>query len=248
MKVKFEKSQTYLNLARGFAGECQAGARYQFLSKQCIKEGYNFLSDTLKTLAKNEMAHAKVFFDLIVNNSQKVVKNININAGYPFKCGELIEHFKFTMEDEEMEAKKIYPSFSKIAKEEGFDDIAEIFDSVATVENCHFELNKQIYNGLLNKTLYSSKTPIKWKCSNCGKEHTQKTAWKVCDLCSMPQGYVEVPFVTGKTVKNALMSDDETLNCNCNPCDCDPCDCNNNSKIKYDNIKTQRNSSSKKKK
>lgn len=220
--MKFEKSETYKNLAKGFAGECQAGARYQFLSKQCLQEGFNFLSNTLKTLAKNEMAHAKTFFDQIVNNSGKVVKNIEIEAGYPFKYGELVEHFKFTMEDEEMEAKTIYPSFAKIAKEEGFEDIAYIFERVASVENCHYNLIKQIYDALSNKTLYSSKTPIKWKCSNCGNEHTQKKAWKICDLCSMPEGYVEVPFETGKILKNCTISDMDTKNL---ICECE--DCNN---------------------
>ena len=212
MSIKFEKSETYKNLARAFAGECQAGARYQFLSKQCLKEGYSFLSDTVKTLAKNEMAHAKTFFDQIVNNSGKVVKNIDINAGYPFKYGELVDHFKYTLEDEQMESKTIYPSFAQTAKNEGFDDIGYIFERVASVENCHYMLLQQIYNGLLNKTLYESSTPIKWKCSNCGNEHTQKKAWKICDLCSLTQGFVEVPFETGKTLKNCEISDMDTKN------------------------------------
>lgn len=212
MKVKFEKSETYKNLAKGFAGECQAGARYQFLSKQCLNEGYNFLSNTVKTLAKNEMAHAKMFFDEIVNNSTKVVKNIDIESGYPFKFGELIDHFKYTMEDEEMEANTIYPAYAETARNEGFLDIADLFDRVSSVEDCHYNLNKQIYEGLKNKTLYKSKTPIKWKCSNCGNEHTQKEAWKVCDLCSMPQGYVEVPFELGKTLKDCSVSDMDTKN------------------------------------
>ena len=212
MKVKFEKSETYKNLAKGFAGECQAGARYQFLSKQCLAEGYNFLSNTVKTLAKNEMAHAKTFFDEIINNSSKVVKNIDIESGYPFKYGELVDHFKYTMEDEEMEATTIYPSYAEVARREGFESVAEIFDNVASVENCHYNLTKQIYEGLKNNTLYSSKTSIKWKCSNCGYEHTQKTAWKVCALCSMPQGYVEVPFELGKMLKDSTMSDMDTKN------------------------------------
>ena len=188
MSIKFEKSETYKNLARAFAGECQAGARYQFL------------------------AHAKTFFDQIVNNSGKVVKNIDINAGYPFKYGELVDHFKYTLEDEQMESKTIYPSFAQTAKNEGFDDIGYIFERVASVENCHYMLLQQIYNGLLNKTLYESSTPIKWKCSNCGTEHTQKKAWKICDLCSYPQGFVEVPFETGKTLKNCEISDMDTKN------------------------------------
>ena len=72
---------------------------------------------------------------------------------------------------------------------------------------------------LKNKTLYSSNTSIKWKCSNCGHEDTQKEAWKICSLCSMPEGYVEVPFETGKTLKNANISDMQTKElyskCNC---------------------------------
>lgn len=222
MNNKFEKSQTYKNLARGFAGECQAGARYQFLSKQCLNEGYNFLSNTVKTLAKNEMAHAKTFFDQIVNNSSRVVKNIDIEAGYPFKYGPLIEHFKFTMEDEKME-ESIYEGFAETAKKEGFEDISYIFERVASVENCHYMLIKQIYEGLYNKTLYESSTPIKWKCSNCGNEHTQKKAWKICDLCSMPQGYVEVPFETGKILKNCNLSDMDTKNLKIKNCDCKNC-------------------------
>lgn len=211
MKINFKDTKTYKNLARSFAGECQAGARYQFLSKQCLKEGYNFLSNTIKTLAKNEMAHAKTFFDLIVNNCDNVVTNIDINAGFPFKYGELVDHFKYTMEDEETESKTIYPQFSKIAKEEGLDDISEIFDLVASVENCHYMLIKQIYDGLKNNNLYKSTTPIKWKCSNCGNEHEQKEAWQICNLCSMPQGYVEIPFKTGKTLKNSTISDMDTI-------------------------------------
>ncbi|MBE5746086.1 MAG: rubrerythrin family protein [Clostridiales bacterium] len=211
MNNNFENSQTYKNLARSFAGECQAGARYQFLSKQCLKEGYNFLSNTIKTLAKNEMAHAKTFFDLIVNNSNNLVKNIEINAGFPFKYGDLCDHFKYTMEDEKYESENIYPEFSKIAKEEGFNEVAYTFDRVASVENCHYMLIKQIYEGFVNKNLYSSTTPIKWKCSNCGNEHTEFNAWEICDLCGMQKGYVEIPFETGKTLKNSNISDIQTL-------------------------------------
>lgn len=200
--MNFNESETKTNLARAFAGECQDGARYQFLSKQCLNEGYNFLTNTVKTLAKNEMAHAKTFFDLITNYSKQVVKNIDIQAGYPFKTGELIDTFKYTVEDEEMEAQTIYPTFAKIAKKEGFDEIAHIFERVSQTENCHYMLLKQIYEGLKSKKLYKSSTPIKWKCSNCGNEHTQKEAWKICDLCSMPQGYVEVPFEVGKNLKD----------------------------------------------
>ena len=151
-------------------------------------------------------------FDFIVDNAEDVVENIDISAGYPFKSGELVEHFKYTLEDEQTEAEKIYPAFSKTAKEEGYDEISHVFERIASVENCHYMLLKQIYEGLKNNTLYSSKTPIKWKCSNCGNEHTSEQAFEKCDLCGMAIGYVEIPFITGKIMKNSLISDMDTVN------------------------------------
>ena len=68
--MDFNESVTKINLARSFSAECQAGARYQFMSKMALSDNQKFLSDTMKTLAKNEMAHAKVFYDRD-NNVQK---------------------------------------------------------------------------------------------------------------------------------------------------------------------------------
>ena len=87
--MNFNESVTKTNLARSFAAECQAGARYQFMSKLAIQNSQKFISDTLKTLAKNEMAHAKVFYDHILQLSGGNVKNISIEAGYPFEEPEL---------------------------------------------------------------------------------------------------------------------------------------------------------------
>ena len=87
--MNFNESTTKTNLARSFAAECQAGARYQFMSKLALQDQQKFISDTLKTLAKNEMAHAKAFYDLILQNSGGSVKNIAIEAGYPFGAPQL---------------------------------------------------------------------------------------------------------------------------------------------------------------
>ena len=76
--MEFEKSKTKENLARTFAGECQDGARYQFMAQELAKQGFSFLSDTVKILAKNEMAHAKAIYDLIVMYSNGEQYNIPI--------------------------------------------------------------------------------------------------------------------------------------------------------------------------
>lgn len=82
----FDKSKTKENLARAFAGECQDGARYQFIAQQCMEDGYNYLQTMFKTFAKNEMAHAKTFYELIFAHSGKSTGNIKITGGYPFEC------------------------------------------------------------------------------------------------------------------------------------------------------------------
>ena len=89
--IKFSDSKTKVNLARAFAGECQDGARYQFLAKQALDEGYYYMQMIFKTHAKNEMAHAKRFYDLINEYSDEKLNNIDLTGGYPFTSGTLLE-------------------------------------------------------------------------------------------------------------------------------------------------------------
>lgn len=195
--MKFEDSKTRENLARAFAGECQAGARYQFAAKKAEQEGYGYISVLLKTQAKNEMSHAKAYWDLIVNNSAKPPANIEITGGYPFKDGDLLQNLKDTMETEHSESDNIYPSFAKVAEDEGFPDVAKMFTLISTVENCHYLLLKQLYEGMKSGKLYKKATPIKWKCNECGFEHTSKQPWSICPICKYEQGYVQIPIDTG---------------------------------------------------
>ena len=186
--MDFNESVTKINLARGFAAECQAGARYQFMSKKALADNQKFLSDTMKTLAKNEMAHAKLFYDYIIEKGS--TKNIAIEAGYPFESSELKTSLLGEALIELSEAKNIYPSFAKIAQDEGFTDIAKSFEMVARVEETHHVMLNYLGNLYKNHTMYKRNKPTKWKCSNCGHEHTSKNAWKTCPLCGYPQGYV----------------------------------------------------------
>ena len=131
--MNFNESVTKTNLARSFAAECQAGARYQFMSKMALQDQQKFISDTMKTLAKNEMAHAKVFYDLILQLSGGSVKNISIEAGYPFDAPELSISLLEESKIEEAEANNIYPSFARIAKDEGVKEVAKALEMVANV-------------------------------------------------------------------------------------------------------------------
>ena len=124
--MQFENTETFKNLARSFAGECQAGMRYQMIAKLAMKEKMKTLADAIRTIAKNETLHATQFFNKIIEKTGNR-DNISFDAGYPFRAGTLAEGLKFASQDELAEAENIYPEFSVIAKKEGFEDIAAYF-------------------------------------------------------------------------------------------------------------------------
>ena len=193
--MDFTKTQTYLNLARGFAGECQAGMRYQLAAKIAMQEDYKILADTIKTIAKNETYHAKVFFEAILRNAGSQ-DDIHIDAHYPFHAGTLAECLKFAAIDEQDEAENIYPNFAKIAREEGFEQIALKFEQVAMVEGNHRIIFSYLHEAFEDGSLYKAERPMLWICSGCGYMHTSKESWKVCPLCGAKQGETELhlPF------------------------------------------------------
>ena len=192
--VEFSESKTKENLARAFAAECQDGARYQFIAKDAKQNQMNYISTILKMLAKNEMAHAKMFYQHIIDNLQSKNGNINIEAGYPFKPSELKTSLKEAALVEEYEAENIYPSFAKIAKDEGFGQIAKTFQKVAEVEKVHAQKLAALGEMFAKKSLYKSANPKQYECSNCGHREYKKEAWKTCPLCNYPQGYVIINF------------------------------------------------------
>ncbi|MBR4942457.1 MAG: rubrerythrin family protein [Clostridia bacterium] len=193
--MQFDKTETFQNLARSFAGESQAGMRYQMVAKLAMKEGYKTLADTIKTIAKNETLHATQFFNKMIEKTGSK-ENVVIDAGYPFHAGTLEEGLKFSAMDERNEMELIYPSFADVAKKEGFEDIAALFTMVAEVEKQHKIIFEYLHDAVRNGTLYQCDHPILWICSECGHSHVAEKAWKVCPLCKSEQGYVELhlPF------------------------------------------------------
>lgn len=168
--MDFNKSKTKENLARLFAGECQDGARYQFLSKTAKAQGFMYISDTMKILAKNEMAHASVIYDMLLAHSGNDTKNIEIAAGYPFEQCSLEKGLKGCSGAELSQARNVYPHFAKIAKDEGFADISEKLSLIAEVEYEHSVILATLDKLYNTKKLYKSTQAKIWKCSNCGNE------------------------------------------------------------------------------
>ena len=115
--MQFEKTQTYQNLARSFAGESQAGMRYQMIAKLAMQENLKVLSDTVRHIAKNETLHARQFFQQMIEKAGSK-ENVVLDAGYPFHAGTLVEGLAFAAKDEQAEMDDIYPTFAKIAEEQ----------------------------------------------------------------------------------------------------------------------------------
>lgn len=193
--MQFDKTETFLNLARAFAGESQAGMRYQLTAQLAMEQGHKTLADTVRAVAKNETNHAKLFFDYLIKYAGST-DNIDIAAGYPFHAGDLSECLRFAGDDEREEEKRVYPAFAKIAREEGFSDIARSFDAIAVIEGNHRIVFEYLSEAVKNGSLYKNETPMLWICSECGYMHTAKEAWNICPVCKKSQGYVElhIPF------------------------------------------------------
>ncbi len=196
--MKLIDSKTYLNLAKAYAGESQAHVRYKFIEYGARFEGYDCLAEMIDSVVYNEFNHARMLYTAIQNGSDEEVKNIDICSGYPFKeKWDLQENLRLAAEDEEIEYLKVYPEYQRIAKEEGFEDIATLFAQIASVEECHYKLFTQLYKQMKDGTMYKKPKPVKWKCRDCGYEETMKEAWKKCPLCKAQQGRVMLKIEDG---------------------------------------------------
>ena len=189
--MKLKDSKTYINLARSYAGECQARTRYEFIEYGARTQGYKALAELVDKVVYNEFNHARMFYTFIQQSEETQVENIDISAGYPFKeKWDLVENLRIAAEDELDEAERIYPEFAATAREEGFPEIAKLYEDIIGVETCHHKLFKQLYEQMKKSTMYKKKEKVKWKCADCGYEATSKEAWKECPLCKAKQGSV----------------------------------------------------------
>ena len=193
--MDFDQTKTYRNLARSFAGESQAGMRYQLIARTANSQGYVTLADTVKVLAKNETVHARRFFEELNKYGTKL-DNIELEAGYPYHSGDLGESLLLAADDEHKEHAQVYPAFAKDAEEEGYKDIAALFRLTAQVEVRHEMIFRYLHEAFTKGVLFSNESPILYICSECGYMHTSTKAWDVCPLCKASQGEVElhIPF------------------------------------------------------
>lgn len=192
------KSKTYKNLAKSYAGESQAYIRYKFIEYGARMNDYKNIASLVDDIVYNEFNHARMFYTFLQEASNETIENIDISSGYPFKeKWDLMENLRLAAEDEKEEAERIYPEYRDIAKEEGFDEIAKLYDDIIQVETCHHKLLMQLYEQMKNGTLYKKDKKVKWKCADCGYEATSEEAWDECPLCKATRGSVLLKIEDG---------------------------------------------------
>lgn len=190
--MKLKESQTYKNLARAYAAECQARTRYEFVEYGLRYNGFEALAQIVDTIAYQEFNHARMLYTQIQNADQKQIDNIDIEAGFPFKeKWDMEKNLKLLAEDEFLEA-QAYEEFVKVAEEEGFDDIALLFKQIGEVEMRHQKLFLNLYQQFKDKSLYKKDKKEMWICPNCGYVSFEKDAWEKCPLCEAEQGVCQV--------------------------------------------------------
>ena len=185
--MKLEGSETEKNLLKAFAGESQARNRYTYFASVAKKEGYEQISAIFLETADNEKEHAKVFFKELEG------RDVEISATYPAgKIGDTEENLLAGAEGEKLEWGMIYPEFEKIAKKEGFKEIADSFKQIAEVEEQHEKRYRKLLENVKSGKVFKKDKIIKWKCRNCGYVYEGKEAPEKCPACSHPRDYYEV--------------------------------------------------------
>lgn len=184
-----EDTRTKQNLMRAFAGESQARNRYSFAQAKARQQHYA-VSELFRFTADQEKAHAQVFYDHLKALSQPAARQQQLEADYPVDLSDdICELLKLASQHEENESGTLYPEFARIAREEGFADIARDFENIAKVENTHSRRFGTFARLMGEGRLYSSDESEVWVCLNCGFILESDTAPEQCPVCGVPQGY-----------------------------------------------------------
>lgn len=183
-------SKTAANLMHAFAGESQARNRYTYFASIAKKEGFVQIQNIFLETADQEKEHAKRLMKIA--NTELKGETVYVDGNFPVLMGTTAENLKAAAAGENEEHTDMYPSFAKIAKEEGFDDIADVFSSIAVAEKHHEERYLKLLAALENGTTFKRDTKVIWKCNNCGYIHEGLEAPEKCPACDHPQAHFEV--------------------------------------------------------
>ncbi len=172
--MELQESKTFKNLLEAFAGESQARNKYNYFASKARKDGYEQIAEIFEETALNEKEHAKIWFKLL-NGINATPANLLAAA-----------------EGENYEWMDMYARFAQDAREEGFDEIAALFDGVAAIEKEHEERFRKLLKNIDDQCVFSKDGDVIWQCGNCGHIVIGKKAPDVCPVCAHPQSYFRV--------------------------------------------------------
>ncbi|MBD5290417.1 MAG: rubrerythrin family protein [Bacteroides sp.] len=173
-ELKGSKTEECLKTA--FAGESQAAVKYSFYAKQAQKDGYQQIGAIFSETAHNEHTHAKIWFKLLHD------------GGVPPTPTNLLD----AAAGEEYEYKDMYKEFAAVAREEGFNAIAVLFEKVGEIERTHMERYRTLLKNIEDGLVFTRDGDRMWMCRECGNIHIGKKAPEICPVCKHPQAFFEL--------------------------------------------------------
>ena len=180
-------SQTEKNLLTAFAGESQARNRYTYFAGKARKEGYVQIADIFEETANQEKEHAKRYF--------KFLEGGEVEISWPFPAGVIgttLENLKEAAAGEHYEHTEMYPGFAKVAREEGFEAIAMVFDAICVAEKQHEKRYVELAGNIEADRVFRRDQKVVWRCRNCGYLHEELEAPQMCPACAHPQAFFEL--------------------------------------------------------
>ena len=173
--AQLKGTKTEKNLMAAFSGESMARNKYSYYASKARKEGYVQIAELFEETAANEKEHAKLWFKLLHDG-----------------IGSTVDNLKDAAEGENYEWTDMYATFAKEAREEGLDQIADLFEGVAAIEKEHEERYLKLLKNIEDGIVFSRDGDTIWQCKNCGHVCVGQKAPEVCPVCAHPQAYFEI--------------------------------------------------------
>lgn len=177
--MELKGSNTEKNLMTAFAGESQARNKYDFYASKAKKEGFEQIGFFFEETAKNEKEHAKLWFKALHNGDISKTEENLIDAANG-------ENYEWT---------EMYKDFAEEARQEGFNEIARLFEGVAAIEKTHEERYLKLLGNVKNNKVFHKDEEVIWICRNCGHIYRGKDALKLCPVCAHPESFMEIKCI-----------------------------------------------------
>ncbi len=185
--MKLKGTRTERNLMTAFAGESQARNRYSYFASRARDDGYMQIADVFEETANQEKEHAKRFFSMLEGGQAEI--QASFLAGV---IGTTAENLRAAARGEREEWTELYPLFAKVAREEGFGNVAGTFEAVVMAEKQHEKRYAALAGNVEAGTVFKKDHPVVWRCRNCGYIHGGEEAPSVCRACAHPQAHFEL--------------------------------------------------------